>query len=73
MIHGIMTGNRKSLNNIVKKYADDNHFTPRMYQLCKKYVQEQHVIAKAFPQELYNLNSVEVTCRVWEDRWYEGK
>lgn len=73
MIHGIMTGNRRSLNNIVRKYAEANHFTPRMYELCKKYVQEQHVIAKAFPEELYNLNAVEVTCKVWEWKWYEGK
>lgn len=73
MIHGITTGNRRRLHSIVREYAHKNNFTPRMYQLCRKFVQEQHLIAKAFPEELYSLVGVEITCRVWEARWYEGK
>lgn len=69
----IVTGTRRKLNSIVKRYAEANRFTPSMYEKCKKYVQEQHLIAKGFPDEVYNLNYVEVTCRSWEDRWYEGK
>ena len=73
MIHGIVTGSYERLCERVREYAEQNHIDDTNYYKLLRYVKEQHLICKGFPEELYNLNHISVTCRAWEDRWYEGK
>lgn len=66
----ISTGNINSLNRIIRKYEIEHYLSFAASRKLRAYVRKQHRIGDS---DLYNLTNVEVTCRVFEARWYEGK